>query len=269
MYIMKSLFKSIGMMIYFLVAQIIVSCVIIIGKIVLDTDWFYAIGECIEAGGMFSSEYLSLICEILVPTLLCADIIIMIPIIFHAIKRKEKLYSKISRQNVFFYISIGLVINFIVSAIVNQLPASTSEEYNQLMSFIMVDNPVVIMLGTGIIAPIVEELIFRYCICNFYRNKKMAIFMSAVLFGVAHMNLIQSSYAFVIGLILAYLYVKTDNLIVPTIMHLTINSTSVLYECFPIFEVACIVCEIALIYAISRIVNYQMKKKAASICIAQ
>lgn len=253
---MKSLFKSIGMMIYFLLAQIVVSFVIVIGKIVLDEQWLYEVADALDTWGMLSHQYLSLICEILVPTLLCADIIIMIPIIFQAIKKKEKLYSKISRQNVFFYISIGLVINFIISAIVNQLPASTSEEYNQLMSFIMIDNPVVIMLGTGIIAPIVEELIFRYCICRYYPNKKLAIFMSALLFGVAHMNLIQSSYAFVIGLFLAYIYVETDNLLIPTIVHLTINSTSVLYEYMPCLPVACVVCGAALVYVIKRIFKY-------------
>lgn len=77
-----------------------------------------------------------------------------------------------------------------------------------------------------------EEIIFRRCICNWFYNEKVGIFASAFAFGLAHMNLIQSTYAFLLGLILAYLYKKKNNLTVPTIIHIAINCSSVLFSYF-------------------------------------
>ena len=54
------------------------------------------------------------------------------------------------------------------------------------------------------------------------------------MFGIAHMNPIQSTYAFILGLILGYIYYKTGNLLNSILLHLTINSTSVLYEYAPL-----------------------------------
>lgn len=244
--------KSIGIVIYFLIMQVAVTSGIIFLKMILDIEWLEEINLCLETNGILSSEYFSLIFEVLTPTLIAADIIIVLPIFIKAFMKKEKIYRKISRQELFAYISLGIVLNFVVSCIVDNLPVKVSESYNEIMSCVMIGNPFIIFIVTGILAPVVEELIFRYCICNFYRNERVAIIVSALLFGVAHMNLIQSSYAIVLGLILAVIYVKTRNLTTCTIIHLIINTTSVLYEYFPVFPVALIVTGVSLYYLTRR-----------------
>ena len=61
-------------------------------------------------------------------------------------------------------------------------------------------------LYMGVVAPVVEELIFRGVIMTGLMpyGKRFAIFASSILFGVFHGNLIQSPYAFAVGLVLGY-----------------------------------------------------------------
>ena len=61
-------------------------------------------------------------------------------------------------------------------------------------------------LYAGLGAPIVEELIFRGVIMRGLEpcGKRFAILASAVLFGLFHGNLVQTPYAFLVGLVLGY-----------------------------------------------------------------
>ena len=233
---MKAAFKSIGIVIYFLAMQIIVSIGIVLFKIISDTDSFDRLYECLEGNGMLSSEYLGLITQMVIPAAMIADIIAVIPIIMISIYKGKIVYKKVKINEVFMLIGLGISLNLITSGIVSIIPQN--QDYNDLMSVALTGGFIMTLFASGIIAPIVEELIFRFCICNFFINKtsvdkKVVIVISAFLFGLAHMNIIQSSYAFVLGLILAWIYIKTNNLLVPTIVHLTINMSSVIYEYLP------------------------------------
>ena len=61
-------------------------------------------------------------------------------------------------------------------------------------------------LYSAIFAPITEEIFFRGYILRSLRpyGKRFAIFTSAFLFGLFHGNLLQTPYAFLIGLVLGY-----------------------------------------------------------------
>jgi membrane protease YdiL (CAAX protease family) len=87
-----------------------------------------------------------------------------------------------------------------------------------------------LLLSTGILVPIMEEIVFRYGLCGTLarNNKKTALIVSAIIFGVVHGNIIQAAYATVLGLIMGMLYLKYENLIYPIIVHITINSSSVI-----------------------------------------
>ena len=85
----------------------------------------------------------------------------------------------------------------------------------------------IIMMFYAIIgAPIHEELIFRGVTLH-YAKKAMpfflANFLQALLFGVMHMNLVQGSYAFFAGLLLGFVYYKTNSLRVCILFHLFFN----------------------------------------------
>ena len=77
----------------------------------------------------------------------------------------------------------------------------------------------------GILFPILEELLFRRLLCNrlLPLGEKKAIIISALIFGFIHGNLYQFAYAFLLGLVLGYIYVKTGKLIYTIIFHCIIN----------------------------------------------
>ena len=65
-------------------------------------------------------------------------------------------------------------------------------------------------LYVSILAPIAEELLFRGYILRSLRpyGKKFAVFGSAFLFGLFHGNLLQTPYAFLMGLLMGYVTVE-------------------------------------------------------------
>ena len=65
-------------------------------------------------------------------------------------------------------------------------------------------------LYASILAPIAEELLFRGYVLRTLRpfGKKFAVFASAFLFGLFHGNLLQTPYAFLMGLLLGYVAVE-------------------------------------------------------------
>lgn len=65
-------------------------------------------------------------------------------------------------------------------------------------------------LYASILAPVSEELIFRGYILQTLRpyGKKFAVVFSAFLFGIFHGNLLQTPYAFLMGLVLGYVTVE-------------------------------------------------------------
>lgn len=65
-------------------------------------------------------------------------------------------------------------------------------------------------LYSALLAPIAEEILFRGYVLRTLRpfGKRFAIFGSAFLFGLFHGNLLQTPYAFLVGLLLGYVAVE-------------------------------------------------------------
>lgn len=65
-------------------------------------------------------------------------------------------------------------------------------------------------LYVSLAAPVFEEILFRGLILRSLQpyGKKFAIFASAYMFGLFHGNIVQSPYAFVVGLVLGYVAVE-------------------------------------------------------------
>lgn len=233
---MRNLLKSTKYIFLFIAAQCTATMIYVFFKIKTDSDWVYRLSEIIDANGIKSTEYMEFIGNICVPMLIIADIIILIPILFKCKKDHIQLIKKVSLDDICIYITIGLLLNFVISCIVDFLPKTNAvNNYDMLTESLLGNNFLIVFLSSGILAPIIEELIFRFLICKTVYGEKIqkGIIVSSVLFGLAHMNLIQSTYAFILGIILAAVYVKNEhNLLIPIIMHITINGSSIIYEYF-------------------------------------
>lgn len=80
-----------------------------------------------------------------------------------------------------------------------------------LLETVSGDSPTFSMfLYASVLAPIAEELLFRGYILRSLQpyGKKFAVFASALLFGLFHGNLLQTPYAFLMGLLLGYITVE-------------------------------------------------------------
>ena len=86
------------------------------------------------------------------------------------------------------------------------------------------------ILAIAIIGPVLEELLFRGAITKALLQQyspTKAILISALLFGVFHINPAQILPAFLIGILFAWTYYKTGSLIPCILMHVLNNSLAV------------------------------------------
>ena len=90
----------------------------------------------------------------------------------------------------------------------------------------------------GLLAPLAEEMVFRGAILRsllrWKSNPWVGIVISAILFAVIHMNPAQMPHAFLVGLLLGWMYWRTDS-IVPGVVYHWVNNTVayILYNIYP------------------------------------
>lgn len=90
----------------------------------------------------------------------------------------------------------------------------------------------------GLLAPLSEELVFRGAVLRsllkWKSNPWIGIVISAFLFALIHMNPVQMPHAFLIGLLLGWMYYRTDS-IVPGVVYHWVNNTVayVMYNLYP------------------------------------
>lgn len=95
-------------------------------------------------------------------------------------------------------------------------------------------------LAIGILAPIVEELVFRGAILRsllaLFGDKThwVAIFVSALLFGVIHGNMPQFVHAVLMGLLLGWMYYRTASIIPGIVFHWVNNTVAyIMFKIMP------------------------------------
>lgn len=87
---------------------------------------------------------------------------------------------------------------------------------------------IILFVQMVVIAPLFEEFWFRGMVLESLRpyGNGVAIFISALLFGLTHANFAQFFYAALMGIFLGYIAVSTKSVVTTTIMHAIFNSFS-------------------------------------------
>lgn len=114
---------------------------------------------------------------------------------------------------------IGLLLTQIISI------AKGSPVSNTILEVATSSNIWVNFFIMVICAPIAEELIFRKLLIDrtVKYGEATAVVFSGLMFGLFHGNLNQFVYAFVFGLLLGFIYVKTGNVRYTILLHMLIN----------------------------------------------
>jgi membrane protease YdiL (CAAX protease family) len=172
----------------------------------------------------------------LMPTMiLCSIIFILIYVIHRKVMHKPLQLCAVNWKKLLFFAEVSLVLNVILNTaltvVEGLMPSSWLESLDQSVGMVSTGQPMwLLLLGTGILIPIMEELTFRYGLHgNIARsNVTVAYIVSSVIFGLVHGNPIQIVYAALFGFVLAFVYQKTGNIWYPIIMHIGNNTSSLI-----------------------------------------
>lgn len=128
----------------------------------------------------------------------------------------------------FCFISYSLmyIFNFLTNIFIILISIfKGSEVVNPLQNIIEGGSLILTLIFVGILSPIIEEMMFRGIMLNKLRRygDKVAIVTTALLFGLFHANFSQFFYATVLGLIFAYVTLKTGTIKYSIILHIFVN----------------------------------------------
>lgn len=160
--------------------------------------------------------------------------VLVSPIAIFLYRREIRIHQDCERRKgnkkEFLFIAVlGIAVSQTLTLLLN-LIGVTRYFSNDTQEALLGGKFVVQIVGSGIFAPIAEEVLFRGLI--YQRMKRMAgimwsILLSSVLFAVYHGNLIQMIYAFPMALVLCVVYEKCDTIKGPIVLHMAANLTAV------------------------------------------
>lgn len=209
--------------------QIIGLVIVFVSKLLTDKNYLNNAYEILQSGT--DSDLLSLIENCAMLSMFISAIMIILIFLSCLKITKQNIIKKINFKNIYKYIGTAIIINIIITFIISFIPESKyTADLTESTQIALSGSFWFILLTTGIFVPIMEEIIFRYGMCFQLSkiNKIYGVIISSLIFGIMHGNLIQGIYATVLGLIFAYVNIKEDNLLPSIIMHMSINSFSVL-----------------------------------------
>ena len=122
-----------------------------------------------------------------------------------------------------FMMYAGNILGTIITALLQLLPGISAG--NPILGYATDNALLPKVLFMVILAPVIEEYIFRKQLIDRMHiyGEKLAVITSALMFGLFHGNLSQFFYAFALGLVFGYVYLKTGKLRYSIGLHMLIN----------------------------------------------
>lgn len=151
--------------------------------------------------------------------------------------RKIKVWSfmkwkSTSPRLMFLAVPTGLSVEFtamLIFSVTAYIFKQSAENYEAIVGG-LTKTPLAFLV-IGIVAPVVEDVIFRGLILNELRRDysvKTAVIIQGVLFGVMHLNIAQGFYAAFAGIILGLITVEARSVLPAIIGHVVMNSSALL-----------------------------------------
>lgn len=157
-------------------------------------------------------------------------------LVLFKLNKKDYIKKIISYFIIFIVVKYGVAIfsSLLLVMLGSDVVSSENQETVVTLSKSM---PFMMMISTSLLAPFVEEGIFRLGIKKVINNKYLFILVSGLIFGFMHIfptelplyvALIESLNYVTMGLLLAYIYNETDNIYVTIAVHALNNLLSML-----------------------------------------
>lgn len=123
--------------------------------------------------------------------------------------------------------TVMILLNFLTTFLLSFIELFKTESIvNPVQQVILTGSPWLSLLCIVVLSPIIEELLFRKILLDRVRiyGDKVAIIFTAIAFGFYHGNLSQLFYAVGLGIILAYIVLKTNQLKYSIGIHMFVNA---------------------------------------------
>lgn len=176
-------------------------------------------------------------------TLISQTITLLILLLIY--KKDIKTYPKIKKEldlktilyGSLFIMTIGIISGYLMDFI-NYLFPSFGNGYDKIENMFTNSYFISVFASTCVLAPIMEEIMFRGIILNNLLSKRniwYSIIVSSLMFGLIHLNLLQGTNAFILGIVLAIVFIKTRNIYACIIGHFLNNLMALMstYTNFP------------------------------------
>ncbi len=182
---------------------------------------------------IMSQDYTQPMNQALISAIQFSLYILIFGIMLYKIKKpsvKEGFFKIIKPPIIIFLIIGGIAGQFMVDgglALLRPVFKSAFKSYDKLISNVTgVSSSWLMLFTVFLISPIAEEILFRGLILTYTKRVMpavLAVVFQAFLFGLYHGNIIQGTYAFLMGFLLGFMVHKTDNLITCIIFHMALN----------------------------------------------
>lgn len=182
-----------------------------------------------------------LVGKVAIPSLLISAPL-SLPLYYFILKARKQNPFKVCKIKSTGFLSLGIALilgvftNFFVESAIDIIRSLISidkllESHDPLINSLLSGNIILIIIAVGIVAPFIEEIIFRGLVYSELRkisSVTVTIVIQALLFGIYHMNIVQGVYAAFFGVILGIIVYKTDSIWAPILTHCAFNCTSVI-----------------------------------------
>lgn len=125
------------------------------------------------------------------------------------------------------FLGVSVVMNYLINFLLWLLEIAGLALPDLFLSYNPKDVPQAIcyFVVLAILPPVCEEVLCRATLGGLLKhfNPWLAVFVSAYAFGMMHGNVQQIPFAFVLGVVLGFVYVKTGNLLYPILFHFVNN----------------------------------------------
>lgn len=146
---------------------------------------------------------------------------------FKDYKNNFKNYIKKYTEYWAFAIALMIVANIVIINIEPNSQATNQQAINELFNIA----PIYIIISSVILAPIVEELVFRLSFKYIFKNDVIFVILSGITFGAMHIigtYTCLADWLYIIpysipGLVFAYTLKKSNNIFVPMSLHFMHN----------------------------------------------
>lgn len=156
--------------------------------------------------------------------------------LFFVIRKKKFSYEvgirSLEGKKIIPAIILGIALSFFVSSVLSILPIPEEiwESYAESSQSIIEGSLLSRILGIVIMAPLVEEIIFRGLILSRLKRAMkvpVAMVISSLFFGVMHGHPLWIAYATLMGIVLALVAEKTESVGITILIHMAFNSVTV------------------------------------------